>query len=441
MLGIAKDFYADTDQGRQRRGNEDSHFARRPLFAVADGMGGAQAGEIASGIAVSVFEHGVPDGEGSVEERLASLVQDANARIHELSRSDEERAGMGTTLTSAYLDEDELSIAHVGDSRLYRLRDGVIERLTRDHSLVEELVQEGRLTPEEAEEHPQRSIITRALGPEQHVLVDHFTHRVRAGDVYLICSDGLTSMVRDEHRLAELIEGSATLREAGRTLIDAANAAGGRDNITVILFRIEEIGAAGGAGGPGSATTAAAGGPGTAPATDDDRTMVGATAPRSEEVRAALAASGARTSEGPAATGGRRTGGAVAEAPARRIPRTPTGPPPKRRRRGRKALRVLVVLLAIGVPIVGGAWVASQSVYFVGTDDDGFVTLYRGMPYDLPAGVSLYSVNYTSGVPASALTAKVQDTVTAHKLRSRDDAADLVKQIEQGKLVGQQGGQ
>jgi serine/threonine protein phosphatase PrpC len=437
VLVIAPDVFSDTDQGRQRRGNEDSHFARRPLFAVADGMGGAQAGEIASGIAVSVFEHGIPEGDGSVEERLASLVQDANAQIHELSRTDEERAGMGTTLTAAYLgDDDELSIAHVGDSRLYRLRDGQIERLTRDHSLVEELVQEGRLTPEEAEEHPQRSIITRALGPEQHVLVDHFTHRVQEGDVYLICSDGLTSMVRDDQRLAELIQGSATLREAGRTLIDAANAAGGRDNITVILFRIADVPVG---GTPQTAAAGAATGASPAPggeqADPTQQTMIADSAPTVEEVRAAVA------SAPPAAASGLDF---PTRQPDRRVPRTPaagTGKPPRRRRgrRARRILRGLAISLVVLTPIVVGAWIASQSVYFLGTDDQGFVTLYRGMPYDLPGGAELYSVNYTSGVPVSTLTDKVKQTVTAHKLRSRDDAADLVKQIEQGKLVGQQG--
>lgn len=429
MLGIASDVFADTDQGRQRRGNEDSHFARRPLFAVADGMGGAQAGEIASGIAVSVFEHGIPPGDASVEERLASLVQDANAQIHELSRTDEERAGMGTTLTTAYLDEDELSIAHVGDSRLYRLRGGIMERLTRDHSLVEELVQEGRLTPEEAEEHPQRSIITRALGPEQHVLVDHFTHRVQVGDIYLICSDGLTSMVRDEARLGELIEGSASLREAGRTLIDAANAAGGRDNITVVLFRIAEIDDLGTPRAGAPATVAGGAGVG---AIDEGRTMVGASAPTVEQVRAAAV---------PAA---RPASAVPAEAAAgRRVPRAPVdGGKPKKNKRGRRARRVvrsLIVTLVIAIPLVAGAWIASQSVYFVGADDDGFVTLYRGMPYDLPGGASLYSANYTSGVPVATLTTKVKGTITSHKLRSRADAADLIKQIEQGKLVGQLG--
>jgi serine/threonine protein phosphatase PrpC len=413
MLGIGRDFYAGTDQGRQRRGNEDSHFARRPLFAIADGMGGAQAGEIASGIAVSVFEHGLPEIDGSSEERLASLVQDANARIHELSRTDDERAGMGTTLTAAYLDEDELAIAHVGDSRLYTLRGSRIERLTRDHSLVEELVQEGRLTPEEAEEHPQRSIITRALGPEPHVLVDHFTHRVQAGDIYLICSDGLTSMVKDEQKLAELIMGSATLREAGQTLIDAANAAGGRDNITVVLFRIVEVGR----DQPLPAEP------------DTDHTLVGhAGQPTAQAQQAALGAAAVQDPAAPSA--------------ARRVPRAPAASPPPKRRRGRRARRVvrgLIVSAIVLLPILMGGWIASQSVYFVGTDDQGFVTLYRGMPYELPGGGHLYSVNYTSGVPVGSLPPKVTGTITAHKLRSRDDAADLIKQIEQGKLAGQGG--
>ena len=164
-----------TDKGRQRKANEDAYFARSPLFAVADGMGGAQAGEVASGLAVEVLEEGLPDGPGSVEERLAERVREANRRINELSRADDQRAGMGTTLTAVYVGETELTVVHVGDSRLYRLRDGRFERLTDDHSLVEELVRQGRLTPQEADEHPQRSIITRALGPEAGVEPDSRT--------------------------------------------------------------------------------------------------------------------------------------------------------------------------------------------------------------------------------------------------------------------------
>src|SRR5205807_2819087 len=141
---------------------------------------------------------------------------------------------MGTTLTVAYLDDSELSIAHVGDSRAYLFRDGSLKRLTQDHSLVDELVRRGKLTEEQAAEHPQRSIITRALGPEPTVEVDTFTYSMRPGDVLLLCSDGLTSMV-PEQRIAEILAGGDGMKPLADQLIDEANAAGGRDNITVVL--------------------------------------------------------------------------------------------------------------------------------------------------------------------------------------------------------------
>src|ERR1017187_8691130 len=164
MLRAAETIWK-TDTGRQRRDNEDNAFARSPVFVVADGMGGAQAGEVASRIAVDAFEQDLPE-SGSPEERLAGCVRAANRRIYELSRAEHERAGMGTTLTAAYLDDAQLSIAHVGDSRAYMFRDGSLTRLTQDHSLVEELMRRGKRTEEQAAEHPQRSIIPRALGPE-----------------------------------------------------------------------------------------------------------------------------------------------------------------------------------------------------------------------------------------------------------------------------------
>ncbi len=240
MLRVAEQ-YAGTDTGRQRRANEDSHLARAPLFVVADGMGGAQAGEVASRIAVESFEGGL-HGAAEPETALAQLAREANARIHELSHSHAEQAGMGTTLTAFYVGEHEVSIAHVGDSRAYRLRDAELTRLTEDHSLVDELLRQGRLTPEEALEHPQRSVITRALGPEGFVEVDTRSYTAHDGDVYLLCSDGLTTMLAEE-RLAELLLAyvPASLREAGEALIAAANEAGGRDNITVLLLRVEEL--------------------------------------------------------------------------------------------------------------------------------------------------------------------------------------------------------
>src|SRR6202451_1325014 len=202
MLRVAEQ-YAGTDTGRQRRANEDSLLTRSPLFVVADGMGGAQAGEVASRIAVESFKHGLDD-TSEPELALSTLASEANSRIHELSHANAEQAGMGTTLTAVYVGTEEVAIAHVGDSRAYCCRDGQLQRLADDHSLVDELMRQGRLTPEEALEHPQRSVITRALGPEGMVEVDTRSYSAHDGDIYLLCSDGLTTMV-PEDRLAELL--------------------------------------------------------------------------------------------------------------------------------------------------------------------------------------------------------------------------------------------
>src|SRR5919197_1616991 len=237
MLRVAEHYF-QTDTGRQRSANEDAYFARAPVFAVADGMGGAQAGEVASRIATDAFDREL--GATAPEIELKRIVKQANRRIHELAKRDASRAGMGTTLTAALIRDDEVALAHVGDSRAYRLRDGKLERLTKDHSLVEEMRRKGQLTDEQAEEHPQRSIITRALGPEARVEVDTLTVPAKAGDVFLLCSDGLTAMVPEE-RIEEILTQAPDLKRAGRALISEANDRGGRDNITVILFSVEEV--------------------------------------------------------------------------------------------------------------------------------------------------------------------------------------------------------
>jgi PPM family protein phosphatase len=390
MLRVAE--HAErTDTGRQRKGNEDAYFARSPLFAVADGMGGAQAGEVASRAAIEAIENGLPDGPGSPEERLAGLVLDANARIIEMARADRERAGMGTTMTAAYVTEGDVAIAHVGDSRLYRLRGGDLERLTEDHTLVAELERQGKITQEEAGRHPQRSIITRALGAEHDIQVDHHTWPARDGDVYLICSDGL--MMFPEEQIGEIVRSAPDLRSAARELVDAANAGGGRDNITVVLFRIEEI----------EATQPAR-------AVADQDTSVG---------MPAVAAPPPETQ--------------VVE---QRRPRMRAAARPAKRRspwRRRVTAGILVTLLIL-VPIVIGISIAIRSVYFVGTDNSGFVSVYQGLPYDLPAGVHLYREQFVSGVSAASLTAPRRDKLLDHKLRSERDANDLVKQLELGQL-------
>ena len=227
-----------TDTGRRRRQNEDAFVCEPPLFAVADGMGGAQAGELASRLAAAAIEEGGLAMQG--EEGVAGVVRTANARIFEHSVRDPNAAGMGTTATVALVDEDAetATLAHVGDSRAYRYRDGVLEQLTTDHSLVGELVRSGRLTEDEAAVHPHRSVITRALGTEADVDVDTLTVDLRAGDLVLLCSDGLSAMVRDDE-IVRLIEAARSdPHDAAKALIAAANAAGGEDNVTVVLFEL-----------------------------------------------------------------------------------------------------------------------------------------------------------------------------------------------------------
>ena len=393
MLRISESFHA-SDLGRQRQGNEDSYFVRAPLFVVADGMGGAQAGEVASEMAVESFDRGLPDGEPAAG--LVRVIEDANRRIHDRSRAEAQRAGMGTTVTAAYVGEQEVTIAHVGDSRAYLLRDGDLIRLTHDHSLVGELVARGKLTEEQAETHPQRSVITRALGPEPDVQVDVQAYQARAGDVFMVCSDGLTSMV-PEARVKPILEGAGSLEQAGRELIAAANDAGGRDNITVILFRLEDV-----EGG--------------------------------EETAAVARDEPARTSD----EGGRTATMAVARPRAQLIEEAPprTAPLPKAGRRRRRRLPgALIAVIAVLLVVGGGLWAASRAVYFIGADErTGAVTIYQGLPYELPFGIDLYDPYYTSGVRLAQVPERRRTTFTDHKLRPKDDAENLVTELERGRI-------
>jgi protein phosphatase len=410
MLRVATDHFSQSDTGRQRRANEDAYMARSPVFVVADGMGGAQAGEVASRVAVEAFERGLDDGGGaSPEQLLAERVREANARIYEMSQAEQDRAGMGTTITAAHVGEHEIAIAHVGDSRAYRFRDDELERLTEDHSLVEEMRRRGQLTAQEADEHPQRSIITRALGPEPDVIVDTHSWRGIAGDVYLLCSDGLTSMV-PEAQVAAILREASTLGDAGHALIDAANQAGGRDNITVVLFRLEEIGDI----DPGL----------------DQPTTAGRTALTTADVRAAAAARASAPASSPAATASRPS-----PSPPRRLrPTAPAPAPPRGSRRGRRLAISFAILALVVVPLGLGAYIANQAVYFVGTSSDGFVTLYRGLPYVLPAGIELYKPMYVSGVPIDTVPASRRRQLVDHTLRSHDDASDLIRELELGRV-------
>jgi protein phosphatase len=390
-----------SDTGLQRKENEDSAYALAPLFVVADGMGGAQAGEVASQIAVEAFQDGL-SADGSPEERLAERVRTANQQIYERSRAETGREGMGTTLTAAYLDDAQLAIAHVGDSRAYLFRDGDLIRLTQDHSLVDELVRRGKLTEEQAAEHPQRSIITRALGPEPQVEVDTFTYPVRAGDVLLLCSDGLTSMLSEE-QVAEVLASTPDLDEAAGLLISQANEAGGRDNITVVLFRLEDVSARPGAVAPA-----------------EEQTMVGQPAPTLSEPapRPAVAV--------------------AAPDPVVRIqPRPPEPTAPSegpRRRRSVKPIAALVAVLVVLLLVGGGGYLATRQLYFIGTNSQGIVTIYRGLPYVLPAGIPLYETFFVSGVPASLVPSDRRSEFFNNQLRSQSDASRLVRDLELGRV-------
>jgi PPM family protein phosphatase len=385
MLKITEEAHK-TDTGRQRHANEDSYYAKAPMFAVADGMGGAQAGEVASRIAAGAFEHGRVSDDASAEGQLEKIAQQANRKIHKLAQEDSSRAGMGTTLTAALLRDDELALGHVGDSRAYVLRDGKLKRLTKDHSLVEELRRQGRLTEEQAEEHPQRSIITRALGPEPSVNVDTMTFPAHDGDVFLLCSDGLTTMVSDDE-IREILVRSKSLRSAVNRLVEAANRGGGRDNITAVAFRVADADAKEG---------------------EEGATLI------------------ARTAEQAGLTGER-----VRAATDRLRGRGPM-PAPSRRRRALRWAALLGVIVLVG----GGALLFARSIYFLGTDDRGDVAIYRGLPYQLPFGVSLYSKQYSIPVQEGTLSEDRQRAVTGHTLRGKDDATSLANDIQQRPTEG-----
>jgi protein phosphatase len=389
-----------TDVGRQREANEDNLVLAPPVFAVADGMGGARAGEVASRMAADAF--GERRADGTPEQQLAAVAKRANRAIFDLAQRDNAHRGMGTTLTAAMLAEGAVSVGHVGDSRAYRLRDGRLEQLTHDHSLVAELERSGQLTPEAAENHPQRSIITRALGPEPEVEVDTHTHPACAGDIYLLCSDGLTGMISDDE-VAQLLTGAETLDEAAESLVRAANQRGGKDNITVVLFRLDDDGR-----------------PEGSPALVDEETIHrGLTA---DDLRAAVAD---QDRAGAVVTG-------ATPSPAR-APRDAGATEPRRGSKLRGALTALVAVVVVALVVAAGVAAARQA-YFLGTDDGGLVTVYRGLPYELPLGVELYSEEYRSGVPATAIPEARRDRVLDHQLRGRTDAEDLVRQLERGTL-------
>jgi serine/threonine protein phosphatase PrpC len=395
-----------TDPGRKRRRNEDSFVIDPPLFAVADGMGGAQAGEVASRLAAAAFREFHEADELDPEERLAAIIQEANRRIFERAADDAQVSGMGTTITAALVADEALVIGHVGDSRAYRLRDRKFEQLTDDHSLVADLVRSGRITPEEADAHPQRSVITRALGTDREVDVDTFTVPAERDDLFLICSDGLTTMVDDEE-IRDLVTQARDLDQAGKGLVKAANKAGGEDNITVVLFRL--------AGGPSELEdTVVASGNGRGQDDDLEDTLTGLEAP-AIAAPAPAAAAVAEREWGPALD---------EEAPA------PRPIPAGEVRWGRRAVLGALALAFVAAIFAVAFWALTRA-NFIGVNEDGNVAVYQGLPWDLGGGVHLYRPRYVSQLQAVQLTASERAVLLDHKLSSYDSARDRLDPYEQ----------
>jgi PPM family protein phosphatase len=234
-----------TDIGRVRERNEDSMLVDPPLYVVADGMGGHRGGQVASQVALEAMEGLATEGQGS----LADHVRRANRAVWDRSVEDERLAGMGTTLTAARIDGGSALLAHVGDSRAYLLRDGSLRQLTTDHTLVARMVKSGEITEAEAEVHPHKNVLTRALGTDEEVEVDEDSIALVDGDRLLICSDGLTGMVTED-QIQAILENSDQPQQAADRLVKAANRAGGIDNITVVVLdAIGEEGDPAGGGG------------------------------------------------------------------------------------------------------------------------------------------------------------------------------------------------
>ncbi|HEV2754280.1 MAG TPA: Stp1/IreP family PP2C-type Ser/Thr phosphatase [Actinomycetota bacterium] len=358
---------AQTDVGRVRQGNEDSYLLEPPIYAVADGMGGHIAGDVASATAVDVIAAGAREASSLDGNALAELVNRANEAIWEKARSDPSLRGMGTTCTLLMVDGATAYLAHVGDSRAYLLRDGSLTQLTEDHTLVERMVREGRLSAEEAAIHPQRSVITRALGVDQNVQVDVLREQLTRGDRILLASDGLTSMV-GAGDIADVLTSEEDPQAAADRLVEIANAAGGEDNVTVLVVDVGKDGA------PAP--------PPAAPARHDTRPG--------------------------------------AEPQAERPPR----------RWVRPLVWTVAVVAVIGIAAFAAAQWALSNSWYVGLSEDGVVTIYQGIPEEI-AGRTFADVERETDITADDVPETfVEDLEEGVKVDSLDDAELYVGNIQ-----------
>jgi PPM family protein phosphatase len=369
-----------TDVGRGRPENEDSHLVDPDdgLYAVADGMGGHRAGEVASATAIDALKTAFLGGQ-----RLDQAVGAANAAVFAKAAEDAALRGMGTTLTALALHDSTAELGHVGDSRAYLMRDGLVTQVTEDHSLVEQLVREGRLTPEEAQHHPQRAIITRALGVDVDVQVDTYRIDLKPGDRLLICSDGLTNMLSDD-TIAQTLRRHADPQQAADTLVDMANQAGGDDNITVVLVDALSDG--------GEAAAASI-----AEAEAEPVVVEGGIAPEPALEDSAF------------------------EEPEAGAPQV---------RRGVRSLVLwgLPILAVVGVAFGAVGWYARRT-YYVGLSGDR-VTLFKGVPGGLLGWKP--TVDHHTELTAADLTeADRADLESGHRFASQSDADQFLERLRQ----------
>lgn len=376
-----------SDTGRVREGNEDSFLARTPLFALADGMGGHVGGEVASRIAIGIIEEEPFSALDGDDDSLKQLVRRANQAIHERAGADRALEGMGTTCTLLMLDGYQAHLAHVGDSRAYLLRDGHLKQVTQDHTLVQRMVQEGRLSPEEAVNHPHGNIITRVLGVEPDVEVDIVVIDLQNDDRILLCSDGLTDMITPED-IKRILVDEPEPQEAADHLVDAANKAGGQDNITAMVVRVTE----GEDDEPGPQNQAAV-----------------------------------RRAPPPPPPDGGNTGEfqSVDDDPVI----------PDSRSRGRwfaKALATVAILAILGAAGYAGARYLLSRSFFVGVDDAGTITVFRGIPEEV-AGITLKEIELDSNLawerlPTRSLKENVREGI---KVDSFDEAEQTVDNLKE----------
>lgn len=364
-------FGISSDVGLVRTGNEDSFLAEEPLFVIADGMGGHVAGDVASSTAIDAIEENRNQANAEDPQTLAGLVHEANAAIWARATGDSSLQGMGTTCTLVYIDGPRAHVAHVGDSRAYRLRAGDLEQLTEDHTLVARMVKEGRIPAEEAERHPQRNIVTRVLGAASDVSVDLLAIDLNDGDRLLLCSDGLNSMV-DRGDIEAVLERERDPQRAADALVELANEAGGEDNTTVLVIDVHE----------------------------DERR-----------------GSASRRSQGPPPP------------PAR----VRTDRDPLARSRGRW-LRPLTWTLLVIALLGGGGWAATRwaldNSWFVGVDESGKVAIYSGIPEEV-GGIELREKKTTTDTALQDLPEFVRsDVVAGIKVESLEAAHEKVQDLD-----------